>query len=62
MKNNYRESDGRARCGNCVHHFKKQFNEPSYHKCELIGDSNAITTDIRVFHVCDKHLFEEVDK
>jgi len=50
---NYRPRFDVARCcGTCSHHFMRKANK-TYHKCELLGDSAAPSTDIRVRWVCD---------
>jgi hypothetical protein len=34
-------------CGTCAHFIRKEFNDKTYFKCEMIGDSNGTATDIR---------------
>lgn len=45
-------------CGVCAYSIRKKWDK-TYYKCELIGDSNAPTTDIRLSGTCPKFKKEE---
>lgn len=40
------------RCGTCRKHVERKATNV-YHKCLLLGTSYSMSTDIRVYHVCD---------
>lgn len=53
--NNYRKSiDNILKCGTCKFCLKKEYHNKNYYKCELQGDSNSESSDIRLKNVCDK--------
>jgi len=56
ITNNYRPAEGRERCKNCKYLRTMQYNK-RYYKCECVGVTHSMATDIRVNHVCD--LYEE---
>ena len=49
----YRKADGYRRCGNCTRFYVKRLHAKTYYKCEVVGFSASMATDIRKNHVCD---------
>jgi len=54
FKNRYRKSNGKEKCKICSFHHDIEYNGRHYHKCELIGFSSSVATDIRINSVCNK--------
>ncbi len=54
--NHYRRAARKSdeKCRHCVHHkINSSFDRP-YHKCEMMGISSSVASDILVKNVCDK--------
>jgi len=55
--NNYRIAENKSeRCFLCIHCFRKEFNNKGYYKCELIGCSSSMATDVRIKNTCSKFM------
>jgi hypothetical protein len=46
-------------CSFCEHLRKKEGHSCNYYKCELLGGSDSIASDIRLFCVCDMFLLRK---
>ena len=55
QRHNYMKATYKAiSCKTCDHHFRLEYHNKYYHKCELLGISNSEATDIRVSSVCNR--------
>ncbi len=53
-KNNYRKSNKDCNhCGVCINSIAGEYHNRRYWKCELLGMSHSVATDIRKYNVCD---------
>lgn len=62
VNNGYRKANSWdvRKCKNCIYKKSHYQNGKYYYKCQLIGDSASEATDIRMSHVCRKHVYTEV--
>ena len=61
MKEKFREQNGYLfgkHCKNCKYHHRFDYHNKYYHKCEKLGISNSIATDIKAKEMAC-NLFEE---
>ena len=68
MNNHYRKAEDKSRsCKTCKWLVKIEYHRKNYYKCELIGISQSIATDIRLSYTCDMwnrenpYVFEFLD-
>jgi hypothetical protein len=52
---NYRLSNDDRKCKYCIYKIKNSFHNKIYYKCEIIGITHGIATDIRLKDVCDNY-------
>ena len=58
-ENHYRKATNGILCAKCKHIIHDSHHRNNYYKCELLGTSRSVATDIRLSYVCDKF---ELDK
>lgn len=58
--NNYRKSeDQEKRCKNCLNLFGFSYHHKNYYKCDVMGCSHSVASDIRLSYVCDQFFKKE---